>query len=224
MTKRTVDVVTTRSAITVAMAPLRHDVRNKLATIRQAAFYLSEKTKGTELWSAEPRVARFFEIIDREVAMLDTLVTETASVSSPAAAPSVLDPAACVELALARLDTAVRDRTVLDVAPDPFLGDAEDTALALACLVENAAEADPGPLRIEGRREGGLYTLAVVDAGPGIGADDVATMVRPFVTTREGRLGLGLPVADLLCRRFGGELRFTPGERPHRVTMVLPSP
>src|SRR5688572_20737563 len=44
---------------------LRHDLRNKVATIRNATFYLKRKVEGAaaELWRADERVGRFFTLI-----------------------------------------------------------------------------------------------------------------------------------------------------------------
>src|SRR6476646_3505069 len=50
---------------------LRHDLRNHLASIRNAAFYLRRRTKDTEVWRSDPRMAQFFSLID------DTVLTST---------------------------------------------------------------------------------------------------------------------------------------------------
>jgi signal transduction histidine kinase len=213
--------VLTKSVIAVATSPLRHDARNKLAAIRQAAYYLSSKIKQTELWNTEPRVARFFEIIDQEVEALDAMVTGTAH-AVPESAGSI-SPSSCVEAALQRLGPEVRARTTVDVQEASARGDAEDVALAIACLLENAAEAAPGPLRVEGRSVGHTYQIAIIDSGPGIPAGAREASVRPFHTTKVGHVGLGLSIADALARRLHGELAFSDDGPPHRVTLVVPS-
>jgi hypothetical protein len=52
-------------------AILRHDLRNRFAAIRNAAFYLRRKVARTELWEEDPRMSRFFELIDGELAKAD---------------------------------------------------------------------------------------------------------------------------------------------------------
>ena len=55
------------------IAALRHDLRNKLAAIRQAAYYLKTKSQATELWDSDPRIARFFGLIDEQAEEADAI-------------------------------------------------------------------------------------------------------------------------------------------------------
>jgi CheY-like chemotaxis protein len=49
----------------------RHFVRNRLAAIRNAAFYLQRRVEGTPLWQDDPRVPRFFALIVDELAQIE---------------------------------------------------------------------------------------------------------------------------------------------------------
>ena len=60
---------------------LRHDLRNNLASIRNAAFYLRRRTKDTELWRSDPRMAQFFGLID------DTVLVSTGLLDAAGGGP-----------------------------------------------------------------------------------------------------------------------------------------
>jgi CheY-like chemotaxis protein len=49
----------------------RHFVRNRLAAIRNAAFYLQRRVEGTPLWEGDPRVPRFFALIVDELGQIE---------------------------------------------------------------------------------------------------------------------------------------------------------
>jgi two-component system sensor kinase FixL len=49
--------------------------------------------------------------------------------------------------------------------------------------------------------------LVVADTGPGIAPEVGETLFRPFVTTKAGGTGLGLPVVQRIVKAHGGEVR-----------------
>jgi signal transduction histidine kinase len=64
----------------------------------------------------------------------------------------------------------------------------------------------------------------VIDTGPGIPADRIDGIFLPYVTTKTGGTGLGLPVARRIAREHGGDIRVhsEPG-RGSDFTIELPS-
>ncbi len=80
-------------------------------------------------------------------------------------------------------------------------------------LIVNARDAmadrDSGEIRLSAVAEGDWVCISVTDEGPGIPATEASSIFEPFYTTRasEGRIGLGLTVADLLVRSWGGTVR-----------------
>jgi CheY-like chemotaxis protein len=66
-------------------ARVRHDLRNRLASIRNAAFYLKTRVeKRTDLFATDPRVPVFFTLIDDELKKAEAIVAERLA---PAALP-----------------------------------------------------------------------------------------------------------------------------------------
>src|SRR5262249_31584604 len=81
-------------------------------------------------------------------------------------------------------------------------------------LLDNAIKySEPGSsVTIQLRREDKDVLLEVIDAGAGLGPDELARVFDPFFRTMEGRrrdpsgIGLGLAVARRIARVFGASL------------------
>ena len=70
-------------------AVLRHDLRNRLASIRNAAFYLRLRVeKHTELLTTDPRCAAFFQLIQEELLRAEELIAERLAPGDPRVAPA----------------------------------------------------------------------------------------------------------------------------------------
>lgn len=86
---------------------------------------------------------------------------------------------------------------------------------ALRNLVENALRYASPPITLRLAQEGSQLTLEVLDRGPGIPADQVERVKRPFARLEAARSnaagsGLGLAIVDRIVRGHGGELRLLP--------------
>ena len=115
----------------------------------------------------------------------------------------------------------VRLRTDLRYAGGPVPLDGSLVKQALLNLLINACQAieadrsrpdraarpDELILRTDDRigREPGVL-ISVTDTGPGIAPDVLATVFRPYVSTKRGGTGLGLPTARRLAEEHGGTL------------------
>jgi signal transduction histidine kinase len=91
-------------------------------------------------------------------------------------------------------------------------------------LVRNALEAagPGGHVWVEIGRTEDLVTVSVEDDGPGL-ADQVRGSLRPFLTTKPGGLGLGLPTAIKMIKLHGGELTMG-GRTPRGLSMRVQLP
>lgn len=97
--------------------------------------------------------------------------------------------------------------TVIDATSDdgrPMLP-AGDLLQILAAVLDNAAESRPGPVDIEvtTASNGDRLTLSLADNGPGMGHELLAQAIDPFVTTRDGHLGIGLARVDTIMDMHG---------------------
>jgi two-component system, NtrC family, C4-dicarboxylate transport sensor histidine kinase DctB len=86
----------------------------------------------------------------------------------------------------------------------------EQMLVNLVLNAEQALAGRPDPaIRIGYGRSGDTLVLTVVDNGPGIDLSREQEYFQPFMTTREGAIGLGLTAARALAQTSGGTLRFT---------------
>lgn len=84
-----------------------------------------------------------------------------------------------------------------------------DLCLVLTELLLNSVEGvegTPGPVRVEVTATGGpggRLALRLRDDGPGIGAELLPQACDPFVTTKDGHLGVGLTRVQTLLEMYG---------------------
>lgn len=121
-----------------------------------------------------------------------------------------------------------RSRVTLHVEPTTEGGatarmDSQHFEQVLVNLMLNAEQSvagGPDPvIRIDYGRAGDTLVLTVTDSGPGIDLSREDEYFRPFMTTREGAVGLGLTAARVLVLASGGTLRFS---APSVVEMRVP--
>ncbi len=73
-------------------------------------------------------------------------------------------------------------------------------------------------------QEGSTGVLAVSDSGPGVSPELLSRIFEPFVTTRIGGLGLGLPLCESLAIAMGGSLAAQPPDtRGANFRLTLPA-
>ena len=123
----------------------------------------------------------------------------------------LIDLNACVDDAL-RATGAERAATVakrLGTLPELFASRTE-IRLLLTQVIDNAVQDLPGgagTIKIDTARRNGDILVTVIDNGPGISAERRAHIFKPFYTTRDGAMGLGLPLARHLAARYEGSVQ-----------------
>jgi signal transduction histidine kinase len=209
-----------------ATTPLRHDVRNRIASIRNLSFFVRRKLATEVVPDRDPRVPEFLVKIENEVSRTDEVI-EAWSTRVQEIRPRRSERvrvADCLRLAMdsARLPSSVGLELAATSAEDLEL-DAERDVLAFAvrCLIENSAEAmGSGLVRVGAHRAADQCRVTVSDHGPGIA--DAARCLERFETTKPGHLGLGLCMARRIASRFGGDLVIGSPESGAEVSLVVP--
>lgn len=104
------------------------------------------------------------------------------------------------------------DIRIDDPLPKAY-GDHIELQQVIINLVQNALEAmadvgaDRRKLNITAyRNDRNMVEIAVTDTGPGIAPDRIEDMFKPFVTTKEFGLGMGLSISSSIMESFGGRL------------------
>lgn len=92
----------------------------------------------------------------------------------------------------------------------------------IGSLITNASEAMQagGEIVLISRPDpAGGVVVEVVDNGPGMPQEDIDSVFKPFFTTKQKGLGLGLPLVRRVVGRLGGAVEFF--SEPGKGTRVL---
>src|SRR4051812_36850116 len=93
----------------VVTAVLRHDLRNRFSSIRNASYYLMRQVQKVDLWESDPRVEVFFQLIDKELASAEQLLSAREPATPEVEQGSVeLESAAQRALERSRIPATVR--------------------------------------------------------------------------------------------------------------------
>jgi signal transduction histidine kinase len=192
---------------------LRHELRNKLASVRSAEFYIRRRLKSSEAWQADPRLEELSGIIQDEMRVANELLDQRQRLQNLfTPAPARIDAAECVRSAVAWTRKAADCHVAieLDAQAGYVSADPSELSLAVRCLLENAVEAlgTTGLVRVRALSEMARYVILIEDAGAGIPEAQRAAVLEPFHTTKPGRAGLGLNIARRVAERYAGSLRF----------------
>lgn len=203
--------VVERAAVAEEVASLlRHDLRNKLASIRHASFYLQRCVAKTELWESNPRVSELFDLIVTELIAANAILEERAAFAHLFATER-----SAVRLGVCLADAVRSVRIPPGVSLDQSLEDSIDVAvapkeivLAIRCVLDNAIEAmdGAGVLTVRSFDRDDRVVVAIADTGPGFTAEQRQAGAKPLATTKPGHLGLGLCVARRIMDRFDGSI------------------
>ncbi|MEW5851464.1 MAG: HAMP domain-containing sensor histidine kinase [Myxococcota bacterium] len=209
---------------------IRHDLRNKLGSIRNANYYLRRKVQSAApaLVEEDPRVPRLFQMIEEETELASQmLASKLPSVVDALASKPAFDVSEFVRNVVAALPVdpgckveVVAGSPVLAVQADP-----NELELAVCCLLENALELlsplGGGVVTVRCyEREKGHAAVEITDNGPPLTTEQVQKAMTPFYSTKPGRLGLGLNIAKRVAARWGGRLEFHPGDAGGAVAIV----
>lgn len=206
-------------------AGIVHEVRNGLGTILGYAR-MAER-------SADPGAAEAGDGIRREVEALEAVVRRFSDfVRREKLALADLDLARVLGRVVSREAHRAAFPSAEVVAGEAVtvVGDEDLLEAALENLVRNAVDAagPGGHVRAAVERDSdGVHALVTVsDDGPGL-PPEVKGGLRPFLTTKPGGMGLGLPIALKLVQLHGGSLELrdrSPRGVEARVRLPLEGP
>ena len=219
---------------------IAHEIKNPLTPIQLSAERLSRKY-GKVLTEDRDVFDSCTQTIIRQVGSLERMVDEfSAFARMPEPEMDALDMTAVLsdvlfEQGVAFPDIAFRRRgqwpPVLNVRGDERL-----LLQALTNIYKNAAEAvlrvaDESADDIRGlietrlRQRTDRLEIVITDNGPGFPEADVERLLEPYVTTRDGGTGLGLPIVKRIVEDHGGRLSLSQrddGRRGAQVVISLP--
>jgi two-component system, NtrC family, sensor histidine kinase HydH len=199
-----------KSILLEEMAPvLAHEIRNPLGSIKGAAQYLRSEADTDEN-------QRLLDVIIEEVDRLNGVVSQFLNYAKPYMLNlKVQDVNQVIEKAISiirasRLSNhvAIEKELRSDLPPVPI--DAEQLVQVILNISFNAIEAMPagGSLifrtsKIE-RDTGAAVGISIRDTGEGIKKEDMKNIFKPFYTTKERGVGLGLAICRRIIKNHGG--------------------
>jgi PAS domain S-box-containing protein len=213
-------------------ASIAHEVNQPLAAI-------ATNGEAGLRWLArpEPDVAEVRELTKHVVAdarrAADIIARIRAMVERRAPEHAVLSIDDVVREALAFLRHEARSRGVtlahhpLEGAPK-VLADRTQLQQVVVNLAVNAMQAmTQSPERrlvFHTTLDGGSVVCAIEDSGPGIPADNLGRLFESFFTTKDGGMGMGLPICRTIIEAHGGRIKAANGVAGGaRFTFTLPA-
>ncbi|WP_437306354.1 sensor histidine kinase [Sorangium sp. So ce388] len=200
------------AAIGQLAASIGHELRNPLGAVRNASYYLRKRLAGTEL-GAEPRVAQFLALMEKELLSCTRIISDLLDFARErrlcrSACP--LGPLVDDALSVVQAPAHVRlSNEVPPGLPVPSL-DKDQFRQVLVNLIQNAAEAIPagreGRVGVGARARDGEVILSVADNGAGIDREHLAKIFEPLFTTKLKGTGLGLAITAGIVRLHGGSI------------------
>jgi PAS domain S-box-containing protein len=203
-------VKTTRLATIGELAAMvAHDLRNPLASIRNASYFVKSECR----YRKDPKcktTCEMLNIIEQETVFANSIIN------------SLLDfaarkPLRCrrqsisnlVESALRRSDIAKSIRVERNLPEKMAIsGDGKQLKRAFLNLIENAAQAMPngGRLAITATETEENVVIGFADTGTGIPDENMDRIFTPLFTTKAKGIGMGLSVCKRVTEEHGGTI------------------
>jgi len=192
-----------------------HELRNPLGAIKNAIYFLN-----LALEEPEPEVTESLEIIEREVATSERIITSLLGFArAKPPNPREVDMNDIVRVALTRvaIPANVEVTTTLDEALPTILADPDQLDLVFGNIILNAVQAMPegGQLTIKSEEhKPDWVTVSFADTGVGIPEENLGKIWEPLFTTKAKGIGLGLAIIKTIVEAHGGtiEVESTVGE------------
>ncbi|WP_175650180.1 sensor histidine kinase [Pseudomonas sp. Marseille-P9899] len=213
----------TFAALGEMSSAVAHSLRNPLATIRSSAELAHEVASEP----AQKNIADIIGQVDRMSRWVRELLVSLRPASDEAEAVDLLG---AIDDALAsfagqieryRVEVAVNTPLAASVSIQPML-----LTQILNSLFANALEAMPkgGLLGVEVTPEQGgrQWRMVVSDSGKGMSQQQERMVFKPFFTTKQGGLGVGLVLVKRIMERFGGSVSLASREEEGtRVSLIF---
>ena len=196
-----------------ALGQTHRRVRSALA----ASELMVELPEGADLDEAVEAGAAIAGHVRREANAIADLSHRLAALSglpNGEAERDMVDVNACVEEVLdaMRAGRTARVARRLGDIPDVFASRTE-IRLLLAQVLDNALRAVEGldarepTIKVDTAERAGEVLVTVIDNGDGITPERRTQVFRPFYTSRDGAMGMGLTLAGELARRYEGAIK-----------------
>lgn len=194
-------------------ARVGNELNNPLAAVLSAHQYLRARLVGSSVATGDPRIAHFFELVERELGTMTRVVDDLRVYGAPVRIDRssflVRDLVEEVLAEVRRPSSITLENRVDELLPPVHL-DRDACRRALVQLVRNGVESydatATGEVAVDGRVEDGRLELTVRDQGAGIPPEVLPRICEPLFGTKAKGTGLGLAIAEQLITAQGGTL------------------
>jgi two-component system, NtrC family, sensor histidine kinase HydH len=202
-----------KAMLLAEMAPVfAHEIRNPLGSIKGAAQYLQSE-------AATEEHSKLLNVIIEEVNRLNAVVSQFLDYARPFAGKIQAQDINAVILKAISIIAANRLADNIAISRDLYEGlpavkvDEQQLLQVIINISLNAIEAMPqgGSLTFRTSKietdAGTAVGITIRDTGSGIGPDDIKNIFKPFYTTKERGVGLGLAICQRIIKEHGGSIR-----------------
>jgi signal transduction histidine kinase len=221
------------AAVGQLAASVGHELRNPLATIRNASKYLGKRITGPSAAAnlSDPKIPQFLTLMDREVTACTKIISdlldfarERAPVPEPCPLRPLVDDAISIvpESSVQIVNSVPTDLPVPSIDKDLF-------RQVLTNLIQNGVEAIPSgrPGQVTISAEGGQtapWRIVIADNGSGIPESARAKIFEPLFTTKTKGTGLGLAIVAGMIKAHQGTISVeSSNDSGTRFVIELPS-
>lgn len=205
-------------------AGVGHELRNPLAVIANAVYYLQ-----LTLTEADETTKEYLDIISSEVRKTGEIVSALLDLTRtfvPDREKTAISELVSRSLGKRPAPEGVEVTSDIPSELPAVFVDPRQMQQVLDNLVTNAYQAMPqgGSLTISARGDKGAVRVSVVDTGAGISRENLKKIFEPLFTTRGRGIGLGLAVSKRLVEANGAWIEVQSEEgKGSTFTLVLPT-
>jgi len=189
-------------------ASLAHEIKNPLLCL--GGFAARIKRKLTPTSPIMPDVLELTKAVKRLEGVITAMVAPLKEEPGPVVTNDIND---IIKDTLGYFSEELKNRSVVlehDFCSGalPVMAEKEELKIVFDNLIANAIQCmdsqDGGVLRLSTARADGWVIAEVSDNGGGIDPRDMASIFRPFFTTKKNGTGLGLPITSSIISRRSG--------------------
>jgi PAS domain S-box-containing protein len=193
------------AAIGELSSMIGHDLRNPLAAIRNADYFMTKKCGDCQ----KPQIMTMLNIINKSIEHANNIINDLLEYSKEIRLDiSSTTSKRLLEKALPMI-VLPENLKLIDLTNDSqFKADETKTIRVYLNLIKNALDAMPdgGTLEIKSYNENGYVNISFADTGQGIPADTMAVIFSPLFTTKAQGMGLGLSISKRVVEAHGGKI------------------
>jgi signal transduction histidine kinase len=191
---------------------MAHEIRNPLGSIKGAGQFLRSEEDN-------PESQKLLDVIIEETDRLNNVVTQFMNYAKPyAVSPKLYDINGIIEKAVeiirvSGLPEGVAVETELHPGLPQVYVDGEQMKQVILNIAFNGIEAMPdgGTLTLRTTRieseEGEAVGISIRDTGKGMSKEALQSIFKPFFTTKERGVGLGLSICQRIVKNNNGSIR-----------------